>query len=298
MPTETVTISASVGLRRDELAPVRALLARCNTHDGTELFLALKTAVAGDDTTPFYLLAREAGALVGVVELVGYREIEGTILVEPARRRRGLGRWLATEAARELARRELTSWLLACDEAFPGGAAFASALGGERTFYEHRLTLDPARVPPANWHPAPLDFRRAHGSDGPAIAAITAAAFSDPPDAVLEWIAQDLARPDRRWFLGLEHGVPVGSLRVIAIAGGADITAFGVLPQHQGRGHGRAILSRTIALLLAEGVAPINIEVETENATALGLYRSCGFVPQHTYGYYRVATAPGAASAG
>jgi len=285
-----VAISTCVGLNDGDLAAVKALLTRSNAHDGTELLLALKPASNSDDNIPLYLLIRDADTLIGVAELLGYREIEGTIIIAPERRRQGLGRRLVTLAGQELAERELADWLLVCDESFPGGSAFARTLGGERAYFEHRLTLDPALAQPIKPQPEHLTIRQAERTDALAIIAITAEAFGDPPDEVRKWIGNDLDRADRHWFVVTHDGEPRGSLRVVSADGGADITAFGVLPQHQGRGYGRAILSHTIGHLLDRGVTPINIEVETENAAALGLYRSCGFVPQHTYGYYRVPT--------
>ena len=290
MVAQPMAISTSVGLNDADLVAVRALLARCNSHDGTELLLALKPASSSDDNVPLYLLIRDADTLIGVAELIGYREIEGTIIIAPEQRRQGLGRRLVALAGRELAERDLADWLLVCDEAFPGGAAFARTLGGERAYFEHRLTLDPALVQPIKPLLERTVIRQAERPDAPAIVAITAEAFGDPPTEVGKWIGNDLDRTDRRWYVATHDGEPRGSLRVVNDNGGADITAFGVLPQHQGRGYGRALLSHIIRLLLDRGVTPINIEVETENAAALGLYRSCGFVPQHTYGYYRVPT--------
>src|SRR5207244_8327458 len=99
----------------------------------------------------------------------------------------------------ELARRGLASWLLVCDEAAPAGMAFATALGGEHAFAEHRLALDPARVP-ATANPAgPLAFRRAGPPDAAPLAAITAAAFGDPVAEVQGWPTADRGRPARPW---------------------------------------------------------------------------------------------------
>jgi ribosomal protein S18 acetylase RimI-like enzyme len=286
---QTLEISSRAGLDPDDLAAVRALLARSNAHDGTELIMSLRPPATPGDNVPLYILAREGERIVGALELVGYLEVEGCLIVAPEARRRGIARRLAARAREELARRGVANWLLVCDEIAPAGAAFARAIGGTRAYAEYRLALDPARVPPPREEGPPLALRRAEAADAETIGAITASAFGDPPADVTRWARQDLDRPDRRWFLASRDGVPVGSLRVIAKGGEADITAFGVLPAHQGRGYGRAILSRTIALLLAEGLSAIYIETETDNAAALGLYRSCGFVERHTYGYYRVA---------
>jgi len=284
------TIAINIGLESAALAVSAELLARCNRHDATELLMALKAAAPAAENLPLYLLARTEGDIVGVLELVGYHEVEGTLIVAPDRRRAGIGRALAAAATAQLAERDITGWLLTCDEAFAGGAAFACTLGGILAHNEHRLTLDPARVPPSRAQ-AGLIVRPATAADRGDLAAITAAAFGDLLTEVTKWIAQDELRSDRRWFIITIGARPIGSLRVFQSGEGLDITAFGVVPAQQGRGYGRALLVQTIATLLAEGERRINIEVATDNAAALGLYLSCGFVARHTYGYYRLGTA-------
>lgn len=284
------TITTGIGLDPAALAVSAELLARSNRHDATELLMALKAADPAAENLPLYLLARTEGDIVGVLELVGYHEVEGALIVAPDRRREGIGRALAAAATAQLAERDITGWLLTCDEALAGGAAFARALGGVLAHNEHRLTLDLTRVPPS--HPQMgLIVRPAIAADRDDLAAITAAAFGDLPTEVTKWIAQDESRLDRRWFVITIGARPIGSLRVVRGGEGLDITAFGVIPSQQGRGYGRALLTQTIAALLTEGERRINIEVATDNAAALGLYLSCGFVARHTYGYYRLGTA-------
>jgi ribosomal protein S18 acetylase RimI-like enzyme len=290
MQRATYTITTAIGLEPATLAASAELLARCNRHDATEILMGLKATAPTADNVPLYLLARTEGEILGVLELVGYHEVEGTLIVAPERRREGIGRALVATAIAQLAERGILSWLLACDEAFAGGSAFARALGGVLAHNEHRLTLDPERVPPLRPQTG-LILRPATAADGGDLAAITAAAFGDLLTEVTKWIAQDESRPDRRWFVVTLGAQPVGSLRVVRSSEGLDITAFGVIPSQQGHGYGRALLAYTIATLLAEGEHRINIEVATDNAAALGLYRSCGFVARHTYGYYRLDTA-------
>ena len=290
MQHPTYSIATTIGLDPTTRAAGEALLARCNHQDATELLMALKAADPAAENLPLYLLAHTEKDLVGVLELVGYHEVEGTLIVAPERRRDGIGRALAAAAAAQLAERGIPGWLLTCDEAFEGGAVFARALGGTLAHHEHRLTLDPARVPPLRPQPG-LVLRPASVADRDDLAAITAAAFGDQLTEVTKWIAQDESRDDRRWFVVTLGARPIGSLRVVRVGAGLDITAFGVIPAQQGRGYGRALLAWSIATLLAEGERLINIEVATDNAAALGLYRSCGFVARHTYSYYRLGTA-------
>lgn len=56
----------------------------------------------------------------------------------------------------------------------------------------------------------------------------------------------------------------------------AEVHTIGVDPDHQGRGIGRALLGGLLAA--ADGIAAVTyLEVRTDNAPALALYRSTGF---------------------
>lgn len=285
---QEATISSKQDLSAVEEEAVHALLDRSNAHDGTVLLAALLPSGTATDGTQRYLLAHLAGELVGALTLAGYREVEGCGIVVPECRRQGLGRRLVAAASAEVARHDLTHWLLTCDEAAPVGAAFAAAVGGTRTFAEYRMTLAAPPDPVGDGPTTTLAIRRATVADTPAIAAIMASAFGDPLDVVAGWLDADLARDERRWFLASLDGMPVGNLRVVAEEDGDYITAFGVLSAHRRRGHGRALLASVLALLRAEGRHPVHIEVEMENRTALGVYLACGFVEQQTYSYWRV----------
>jgi ribosomal protein S18 acetylase RimI-like enzyme len=61
------------------------------------------------------------------------------------------------------------------------------------------------------------------------------------------------------------------------LGGGGGVYAFAVVPAHLGLGSGRDVLARTCRELRADGIGQVTLEVETENAHALGLYTSLGF---------------------
>lgn len=281
-------ITPVVALAEGERAAVADLLAAAEARDGIAHGISTEPPAPDapiDDA--HYLLAREGGAIVGVVGLVGYQEVEATIVVHPDHRRRGIGSRLIAATQAELARRKLATWLLVSDAA-AGTAPFAAAVGGTLDFSEHRLRLDPARLPA----PAPTSIlisRLATPADTADLASLIAAAFGDPIADVREWVAADFAADDRRWFIASVAQAPVGTLRVRLVAGeGAYVTGFGIAPAYQNQRLGRQFLLTILAMLRAEGHDPILIEVETTNAPANALYRAVGFDPIRTFGYYRM----------
>lgn len=286
------------GLTAAEVSEAEPLLRACDAHEELALPLDLEPSEPGDDPASRHLLYYESGALLGYLHLTGLRvppsrhpaEVCG--MVHPDQRRRGIGRRLL-DAAGDLCRQHgVPRWNLVADEAGVSGKSFAAAVGGRFRLAEHRLLLDPAAVPPPEPRPEPLALRRATPDDIPVAARIGAAAFGDSPDAIAAPFTDDLRHPDRRLYLAAREGAAnaeaIGCLRVVPTPSGVYITAFAVLPEHQGRGYGRQILLRTVATLLSEGWPTILIEVEAENRHALALYRACGFREIRSYGFYEL----------
>jgi ribosomal protein S18 acetylase RimI-like enzyme len=266
---------------------VEALKAICDRHDGFEHALHLENP----GVPP--LLHRAGGVLVGVSTVQDGDPPEVCLLVHPAHRRRGVGRRLLGRAGAMCRRRGAGVVLLTVDERSAGGKAFAEAVGARYRFSEYRMELE--RVPEDRPWPAPLRLRRATAEDASTFAQVGGAAFGDPDEEARRRRVEEEMRaspagpgstPHHRYVLAELDGRPIGTIRVSFYDRMVYLTSFGVLPELQGQGLGRQILTRTVRRLAAEGWSPIRIEVETENRTALGLYRSCGFREIAGYAYY------------
>ncbi|MGH9169835.1 MAG: GNAT family N-acetyltransferase [Acidimicrobiales bacterium] len=88
-----------------------------------------------------------------------------------------------------------------------------------------------------------------------------------------------------------EDGVPVGTLVVERLDKSAGIYGFAVVPELQGKGIGRAALTKVTRQVRAEGVEHLHLEVLVDNPRALHLYESCGFVTDGVEDYYLLPTA-------
>ncbi|WDV44375.1 GNAT family N-acetyltransferase [Clostridiaceae bacterium M8S5] len=73
-------------------------------------------------------------------------------------------------------------------------------------------------------------------------------------------------------FIGKINNTPVGIISARIENGEGSIADLAVLKSYRGRGIGRAILSKTIAYLLNQGIEKFTLSVETENKKALSLY--------------------------
>jgi ribosomal protein S18 acetylase RimI-like enzyme len=272
----------------EQLAQAAALVNLCAEREGLEMQLGLESP----PDRRALLGCLDGGSLLGALSTVNWGGgPELLLIVHPDHRRGGIGRALLAAARRALAERGAAECLLVGQRQIPAGAAFAASAGAALRFSEHRLVLDPARVDGRHARHADLRLRPATAADSEVMARILAAAFGDSEDDTRQRVADGLQMPDRQYFLSELAGEPVGVLRIGRYGSEtADVTAFAVLPERQGRGYGRQMLGEAVRIMLDERWPEIAIEVETENANALGLYQSVGFVVASTFDYYGLKT--------
>jgi ribosomal protein S18 acetylase RimI-like enzyme len=274
------------GLEADR-AGVDRLVRACAVGDGIAPPFFLGAPVHNHELITSFGVV-EGGRLTGFAHLPDDAEPEVCIAVHPEHRQRRIASALLAAVRAESTRRGLSEIILVTNAASTAGTAFVCSTAATFDFAEYQLVLERAMTPGARRHPG-LMLRLAEPDETETLARICAAAFGD--DVVEETrrsIALRTQEPNRRFFLGVLDDEPIGLLRTGAWPDGADITSFGVLPEYQGRGYGRQLLSDAVARLQGEGWNRISIEVETENANALSLYQSCGFGVTARIDYYRM----------
>lgn len=285
-------ITARAGLSGNEVIQAAALKALCDAEDGLDLKVQPEMQRAGASVTDAIAATTSDGALIGLCTLDGLAEIEVCGMVHPAHRRRGIGRALLDAALAACRERYARRVLVICEDASASGhALLAAALPAARLdFKEHRMELRTLGfASQAHAKPLPgLVVRAADEGDLDALAMTQAAAFGERKQGIRPNIAEDLRDPSYRYYVATLDGEPVSSLKVIFVAPRAYVYAFGVVPERRRQGVGRAMLAEVIARLRDEGWRRVALEVESQNAPALALYRGLGFALVTTYGYYAV----------
>ena len=270
------------GLRRK----VDALAEACRRHDGLEV--PPPYDVSGDASESSFFLRYQRSAVVGFASASAGRSVEVLGMVHPERRREGIGRALLAAVALECRGRGAAHFLLVCEEASPSGCAFAEAVGGAYRFSEHRMKLDRGAFAKRERANEPIHIVRAEPDDLEALVSIRTAAFGGSADEARTQIGRWLREGNQRIDLARSAGEPIGMVRLATYEAETFINGLAVLPAHQRRGHGRAILEHAAKVLLAVNRERILLEVETDNRAALSLYHACGFREISTYRYYRL----------
>lgn len=173
---------------------------------------------------------------------------------------------------------------------------------------------DPVDPAPAGWWWADLgqtglwsfaDWRfarepvieAAEDADLPDLADIHAASFSqtwsEDEIAALMGGAGVFCLVARR---GTPYGTrrPIGFIMMRSVAGEAEVLTIAVHPHHRGAGIGGLLTDAALRRLYVDGVACVFLEVDTQNAPALAVYRRRGFVQVgQRPGYYAHAAGQG-----
>jgi ribosomal protein S18 acetylase RimI-like enzyme len=240
-------------------------------------------------------LCYQRDQLVGILLLDRYhsdvKEVEA--LVHPDWRRQGIGRQLLEAAKKECTSRGIGRLLLVCETISASGHAFLQSVGATREFAEHRMVL--RNFQPRFQYDDHLLVRDALHDDLEELALIIATDFEDSKEKARQHLLRVFERPNQNVIIATYGGEdvgcaePVGTLRVEDMPHELGIYGFFVRPEYRGRGHGRQIIEEAIATWQAKSQKPFMLEVDTNNLNALNLYRSLGFVIEHTYEYYGLA---------
>lgn len=111
----------------------------------------------------------------------------------------------------------------------------------------------------------------------PQVHAIEADLF--PADAwSMEQFWQELAQPTRTYLVAVEGAEVVGYAGMFVMPPDADVQTVAVRADHQGRGIARQLLVALLSDVEGRGATHTLLEVRADNAGALGLYASLGFV--------------------
>ena len=272
-------------LSPDQLREAQALLETCNRAESIDIPIYLPE-LAEHATVQTAITSTAHSALVGLAAIPDDTVPEASLMVHPSFRRQGLGRSLVDGIRAELRRRGLNGCLIVTDQASLSAKSFLAALGIIYTSSEYRLELNPAAIDRSRPRVDGLTLRPANQDDAETLVQVLSAAFWEPDEHAWENVLATFRESTRRFYLAELNGEPIGAIRIGEWGGNGDITAFGVVPDHQGKGFGRQILLDAVDLLLQLNLPRILIEVAVDNRNALGLYESCGFHITQEYGYY------------
>ncbi len=227
-------------------------------------------------------------------------DLSGELVIDPARRRQGLGLALLRAVIAEADGHAIRMW---AHGDLPAAAALARSAGFERfrALWQMRLSLRDPLAEPA--FPAGSTLRTfVPGRDEQAWLDLNARAFAKHPEQGA-WTGDDLDLREREgwfdpagFFIAERHGAMAGFHWTkihgpgepgAAPEGIGEVYVVGVDPGEQGSGLGRALTLAGLRHLRGRGLPEAMLYVDEDNAPAIRLYQALGFSRSRTDAMYR-----------
>lgn len=236
----------------------------------------------------------------GICSFGGKLEVNG--MVKPEYRGLGIFKTLIDLVVPEGKRRKSGSILLLSDRKSSSGQAFIKSTGAKYKYSEFEMYLREDNFVLDDSKLLGITFRKATNDDAQEIARQNEFIFRDDDNDIENdnresetgMPDEDLMLPEEEEKRGMiiyiaeKDGQAIGKVNLQLISQIGGIYGFGVLPEHRGKGYGRAILLKSIEKLKEANASQVMLQVEAEKANALKLYKSCGFVEVSTMDYFEL----------
>lgn len=281
-----ITIAKPTDLTEDQIEHFRRIIDFCNSSDGTAYTFDPGDDYSRADQVDHFILYGDGVPLSAVYLFVptsSEAEVYGFTL--PEYRGRGYFSRLLIEVEAEAKRRSVGSLLFVCDRNSEAGKEFLRKRGVPCEYSEYAMvwTGEDMTLPSMD-----VSLRPVLSEDRDQLARINSEAFNDERSEAESIIDLFITSELRDFYTILHKGSIVGMIGRYLEDGRDYIHGFCLDRDFRGRGFGRQALLWMVALCRrTDPSRRIELEVETENEKALGLYKSCGFELQSVFGYYR-----------
>lgn len=237
--------------------------------------------------------------LIGYIGICGFGDTAGPLeitgMVHPKYRCQGIFSRLHELVIAECRLRDAGSILALCDKKSIPGQKFLEKVGAAYKYSEFEMYLHNGAFEMIKERLLGINFRKATNADAYEIARQNTIYFADSPEKENEdvpnkkiLLPEDEERRGMTIYLAEKDDRIIGKVHLQLINGIGGIYGLGVLPENRGKGFGRAILLNAIEKLKEAKAAKIMLQVAAKNATALNLYKTCGFQETSVMDYFEL----------
>ncbi|SFI89231.1 GNAT family N-acetyltransferase [Thermoflavimicrobium dichotomicum] len=268
-------LTKSKRLTEQKLQKIQELHKICNDYEKINIAINYYMLKNRPDIEINDFLYYEDGKLIGYVGLFVYtgEEAEVSALVHPHYRRKSIFKDLLYHVKQELQRRKIERIIFIADARSTSAMQTLQRLGATYRHSTYRMQLDSTQILQSS-HSTVIS--RAHPSDLDEWIHLESKCFNETEEESRYHMQMFWNRTDHFHFKYVQNGKMIGKMSVGTDEKSAHIYGLCVDPDHQGKGIAKALVLHILSQL-KDQYEIFTLEVETNNAPAVGLYQKCGF---------------------
>ena len=268
-------------LTTKQLNDIESLQKECEIHDNLQLKLNWDMLKTRTDNT-YDLLLYDKDELIAFLGLYPFgTTVEICGMVKPSERRKHHFSKLFEQAIAVARLKGFHKILLNAPASAEEAKAFLKVNNAVYSVSEHQMKWEQTELGEAQG----FNLRLAEPKDLPLRIQLNIESFGLDEESSLEIENRvDLEMDNSVYIIDVPEG-SIGKIRVKVEDNEAWIYGFSILPHFRGKGVGRKVLQYVVKKYASQGNS-LHLEVETENAHALNLYKSIGFQIVHAQDYY------------
>ena len=287
-------IKGYVSLGEKVLNEVLNLERICNDYDNLLGSMFLDPSLNFNHCINSVFLLYENRELISMLSMFipTQQEAEITGYTLPKYRGNGYFKALLAKAVEELKKFDVPEILFVCETQSNSGKKVIAALKAEYEHTEYSMRLDQGgdnRTGSA--HTYHLSLLRPEPEDFGKVIETSIRTFAEPYEEAKSRIENCFESETREQYLAVLDNIPIGLGSTNQDDEVGTIFGYGIVPEYRGKGYGEELLRLIVDRLWQKGKTEIVLDVNSENAQALALYKKFGFKLEVAYEYYRLKIA-------
>ena len=282
-----MTIKAYSSLSENALKEVIKLEKICKEDDHLKGSVFLDTSLNFNHDLKSIFLLYENSELVSMLSMFIPKQHEAEISAYTLPKYRGNGYFTAllSKAVEELSKFHVPDILFVCESQSNTGKRAIEALNAKYEYTEYSMKFNKNGYVFKDRYRLLLikpDLR-----DLDKIVDISMRTFNESYEDSKTWVDKCFEFPTREQYLAILNGEIIGMGSINMERDVMSICGLGVVPEYRNQGYGKELLHLIVDNLWQRGKTEITIDVDSENANALGLYKKFGFQIEVAFEYYR-----------
>lgn len=279
-------INTSNQLTTQQLKDLNTLTEECKKKDGStpNLYLYL---LEQPRTLPASVFYYENQKMLGFLSVYFFYDeaVEIALLIHPDFRRKGIAKQLLITMKPLLDIYNIKKLIFTTPT--QQNKAWLSALGFSYQHSEYHMIRHD--FSPLFQFTQNVTFREAQTEDIPTLCFLDEACFPKKQTELPERFQSVLNDRNYQIIVILHNNQLLGKAHIRWGAQNATFSDIAILPEHQGKGLGTALIAHCINTALKKDKLHISLDVETHNTKALNLYTRLGFIIQNACDYWHIS---------